>query len=96
MTIPITPSGTWKKSPEVERPSKINKAPPKRTYEEYIVAECLVKKASVEDCPEAKPYFMDGDEVWYYDDNKTPLAGSAGYVLVRNGAGVWSHAELMY
>ena len=90
----ITPVGNWKKPPVVDVRKQDKQ--PHRSYEEFIVAECLVKKASVENCPDAAAMLRDGDELWWYNDNKVPLAGSAGYVIIRGGKPIESFPILRY
>jgi hypothetical protein len=58
---------------------------PKRDYDEYLVAECLNRKLNSKEYAGLYLRVEEGDEVWSYDDNKVPLCGEIGIVVIRNG-----------
>ena len=54
-------------------------------YDSYLVAECLERKLKPEEYSKHNLSLNDGDEVWIFNDNKVPLCGELGILVIRNG-----------
>lgn len=81
--------GTW--DPTIDRTPK-----PKRSYDEYLIAECLGKKLNKIGLIANKIKLNDGEDAYFFDDNKTPLAGSFGIAIIKNGSIIRKYNEGMY
>ena len=76
-----------KERPKYKRETvKVIDDKPKRSYGEYLLAECLDRKLSDEECLKLGIKVKDGNEVWFYNDNKVPLCGEMGIMIIKNGA----------
>jgi len=81
----ITPCGTFrpKHAPPLTE-KKIERKKP-LLYNEYLIAECLTKKLSSEECKRYNIILDKNENAWYFNDNKVPLCGEMGIAIVREG-----------
>ena len=92
----ITPCGKRREKLTVAKVTTANQKIEKKEYPlDYLVRKVTLEvtasgnskiDASIEAVKkEASKFMKDGDELWFYDDHETPLCGSFGYVILRNG-----------
>ena len=84
----IKPCGKIKNHEFVWNPEKHSKSKvkdDKRSYDEYLVTECLKEKISDAGCKKNKIVLKDDEEAWEFDDDRVPLCGQMGIAIIKNG-----------